>query len=93
MHLTSHEEVKHALQTNVYAPQLFYTDDSKCVRKDLIDLVDYHYDDFFDILDTYMQLFFTFSNITTPNLSLVRYNVIPHIHESLDQSHNQINFT
>jgi hypothetical protein len=89
-HLTSHEEVKHALQTKVYAPQLFYTDDSKCVKKDL---VDYHYDDFFDILDIYMQLFFTFSNITTSNLSLIRYNVIPHLHESFDQSYNQINLT
>jgi hypothetical protein len=88
--LTSYEEVQHALQTKVYSPHIF---NSNPDDDDLIDITDYHYEDLFDILDTYMQLFFTFSNITTPNLSLVRYNVIPHIHESLDQSHNQINFT
>lgn len=88
--LTSYEEVQHALQTKVYSPHIF---NSNPDNDDLIDITDYHYEDLFDILDTYMQLFFTFSNITTPNLSLVRYNVIPHIHESLDQSHNQINFT
>ena len=95
-HLTSHEEVKHALQTKVYAPQLFYTDtDSDNVDiHNIIRINDYHYDHFFDILDTYMQLFFTFSNITTSDLSLIRYNVIPHLYESFDDDpYNQINLT
>jgi hypothetical protein len=88
-HLPSYEEVKHALQTKVYSPHIFNANPD---NDDQIDITNYHYEDLFDILDTYMQLFFTFSNITTPNLSLIRYYVVPHIHE-LDQSYNQINFT
>ena len=90
-HLTSYEQVTHALQTKVYSPHILNAD---CNDDDnLIDISSYHYDDLFDILDTYMQLFFTFSNITSKNLSQISYNIIPHIYDSLDQSYNPCNST
>ena len=63
-HLTSYEQVAQALHTKVYSPHILNHD---CGIDNLIDISYYHYDDLFDILDTYMQLFFTFSNITSHN--------------------------
>jgi len=85
-HLTSYEQVAKALHTKIYSPHIL--NDDCCNTDNLIDISYYHYDDLFDILDTYMQLFFTFSNITSQNLSHIHFNAIPHIYESLDQSYN-----
>ena len=87
-HLTSYEQVVQALKTKIYSPHILNDD---CDTDNLIDISFYHYDDLFDILDTYMQLFFTFSNIASHNLSHIHFNVIPHIYESLDQSYNPYN--
>ena len=87
-HLTSYEQVVQALKTKIYSPHILNDD---CDTDNLIDISYYHYDDLFDILDTYMQLFFTFSNIASHNLSHIHFNVIPHIYESLDQSYNPYN--
>ena len=74
-----------ALKTNIYSPRILNDD---CDTNNLIDISFYDYDDLFDTLDAYMQLFFTFSNITSDNLSHIHFNAIPHIYESLDQSYN-----
>lgn len=87
-HLTSYEQVIQALRTKIYSPHILNDD---CDTDNLIDISNYHYDDLFDILDTYMQLFFTFSNITSNNPSHIHFNAIPHIYESLDQSYNPYN--
>ena len=82
-HLISCEKVVKALHTKLYSPHILNDN-----RDDdyLIDISYYHYGDLFDIMDTCMQLFFTVSNITSPNFSHIHFNVIPHIYESVDQS-------
>ena len=56
-HLTSYEQVVQAFKTNIYSPRIFNDD---CDTNNLIDISFYDYDDLFDTLDAYMQLFFYF---------------------------------